>query len=343
MLRTILTPLDGSANAQMALELAIDLAANYKARLVILHIGVGNENVPEELFNATLHEFREAEGSGQETGIPPHQSYDLRVFGFMGRTLLHDARQLAKSKGVEVIETTTDLGDAGERILHHAKQSSADLIVMGSRGLGEIKGLALGSVSNKVLHLAPCSCVTVHHKGEQGGQSKIERILVPTDGSGPANRAVEMASDIAAKIGAKLDLLYVMWRGPSLAEFRTAIDMSQLSQSAQDALDPGQHPVSERVSSAFFPPVVAEDTLKEIGEQILEHGRGIAKEKGVECTELVLLDGDPARKIAQVARSQKADLIVMGSRGLGAAESILSGSVSYKVNHAAPCSCMVVR
>ncbi len=53
--------------------------------------------------------------------------------------------------------------------------------------------------------------------------------------------------------------------------------------------------------------------------------------------------GDPARKILQVAKSEQADLIAMGGRGLGGAESLLSGSVSYKVNHDAPCNCLIVR
>ncbi|MCP4878263.1 MAG: universal stress protein, partial [Gammaproteobacteria bacterium] len=44
-----------------------------------------------------------------------------------------------------------------------------------------------------------------------------------------------------------------------------------------------------------------------------------------------------------VAKSEQADLITMGSRGLGGAEGLLSGSVSYKVNHSAPCNCLVVR
>lgn len=149
MIRTIVTPIDGSMHAQMAVELAIDLAARYEARLILLHIGVGDEIVPEEIFNTASREFRETETSGQDAGIPPHHSYYIRVLGYLGKTLLRDARQLADSNGVKVVEIVTDLGDAGERILHHAKQSSTDLIVMGSRGFGELKGLALGSVSHK--------------------------------------------------------------------------------------------------------------------------------------------------------------------------------------------------
>ena len=73
-------------------------------------------------------------------------------------------------------------------------------------------------------------------------------------------------------------------------------------------------------------------------------GRRTAEAKGVQAPNLVLLGGDdPARAILKTAKREQADLIAMGSRGLGGVEGLLSGSVSYKVIHTAPCSCMVVR
>ncbi|NIO03304.1 MAG: universal stress protein [Proteobacteria bacterium] len=52
-------------------------------------------------------------------------------------------------------------GDPAERIIEFAREKSVDMIVIGSRGLGPVKGLFLGSVSTKVCHLADCTCVTV--------------------------------------------------------------------------------------------------------------------------------------------------------------------------------------
>ncbi len=343
MIRTIVTPIDGSMHAQMALELSINLAAKYDAQLNLLHIGAGDENVPEELYNAALKELKEAENSGRETDIPPNKSQRIRAMQYMPKMLMRKARQEAESKGLNPTETIIDFGDAGERILHHANQLSADLIVMGSRGFGKLKDLVLGSVSHKVFNRAPCPCVTVHQKEAEPGPVEIRSILAPTDGSDQADKAVTLASDIAAKYGAKLVLQYVMWRDPSLEKLRASIDMNLLSQSARDELDAAQHPIAEKVSSALFPPVISEAALNEIGEQVLERGRQTAETKAVEELELVLIDGDPARKIVQIAKQKRADLIVMGSRGLGGAEGLLTGSVSYKVNHASPCSCAVVR
>lgn len=343
MIRTIVTPIDGSMHAQSALDLSADLAASYDAQLVLLNIGVRDDNVPEEIYNAASRALKEAESSGQETGVPPHQSQRLRVFGYLGHMLLDTARRHAESKGVKRVETVIDLGNAGERIVHHAKQYSADLIVMGSRGFGDLEGLVLGSVSHQVFHHAPCSCVTVQHKGGQPALDGINSILVATDGSDQADKAVDLASDIAAKTGSKLSLMYVMWRGPSLEKLRGSIDMDQLSDSARDELDPALHPIAEHVSSAFIPPVVSMNALREIGEQVLARGQQVAEAKGVKVAGLDVIDGDPARKIIQIAKREKADLIAMGSRGLGGVEGQLTGSVSYKVSHAAPCSCMVVR
>jgi nucleotide-binding universal stress UspA family protein len=214
---------------------------------------------------------------------------------------------------------------------------------MGSRGLSKLKGLFLGSVSHKVFHLAPCSCVTVHHTDEQPALAGIKTILVPTDGSDQADKAVDIASDIAVKYGANLVIEYVMWRGPSLEKLRNSVNLDQLSASARDELNPELHPVAEHVSSTFIPPVISKDTSREIGEQVLARGRQSAEAKGVRAPKLVLLDGDPARTIVGTAQREQADLIAMGSRGLGGSEGLLVGSVSYKVSHAVHCSCMIVR
>ena len=52
-------------------------------------------------------------------------------------------------------------GDPAPAILDHAREVGADMIVLGSRGLGDLKGLVMGSVSHKVACLAPCTCVAV--------------------------------------------------------------------------------------------------------------------------------------------------------------------------------------
>jgi nucleotide-binding universal stress UspA family protein len=327
----------------MALDLSTDLAAKYDAQIILLHVVTHDDDVPRELYDKAERALMETESDNSNKGPAAPLLLRSKVLEHFGHKLLRSAQEFAKSKGVKQVETVIDDGAAGKRILHHAMSRSVDLIVMGSRGFGKLKELVLGSVSHNVFHLAPCSCATVHHTGTQSAFEGIKSILVATDGSEQADKAVDLASDIAARYGAKLSLVYVTSRGPSLETLRDSIDMSQLSEGARDELDPSKHPVAEHVSSAFIPPVVSSDTLREIGEQVLARGRQTSEAKGVSSTNTVLMDGDPARKILQVARREQADLITMGSRGLGGVEATLAGSVSYKVNHSAPCNCLIVR
>ena len=134
-----------------------------------------------------------------------------------------------------------------------------------------------------------------------------------------------------------------MWRGPSLEQLRSSVDFDQLSESARAELDPARHPIAEHLGSAFIPPVVSLQTQKEIGEQVLARGQRVAEAKGVPTPKLVLKEGDPARVIVSIAGRELADMIAMGSRGLGGVEGLLSGSVSYKVSHTAQRSCLIVR
>lgn len=343
MIRTILTPIDGSVHAQMALELGTDLAAKYDAELIVLHVVTHDDNLPRGLYEEAERELKETQDDSEGSELAAPALLHSKVLEQFGHKLLRSAQDLAKDKGVEQVEVVIDDGAADKRILHHATTRSADLIVMGSRGFGELKALIFGSVSYSVFHRASCSCVTIHHTGEKSAFENIRNILVPTDGSAHADKAVVLASDIAAKYGARLSLVYVTCRGPSLEEYRESIDMSQLSESTRGELEASEHPVAEHVSSALIPPVVSQDALDEIGEQVLARGKETAESKGVAVINTVLIDGDPARKILQVAKTEKADLISMGSRGLGGAEGMLSGSVSYKVNHSANCNCLIVR
>ncbi len=62
MIRTILTPIDGSVHARMALDLSTDLAAKYDAQLVLLHVVTHDDNIPKELYDEAERELMEAEG-----------------------------------------------------------------------------------------------------------------------------------------------------------------------------------------------------------------------------------------------------------------------------------------
>lgn len=79
----------------------------------------------------------------------------------IGDEILGGAKSRLLAQGADIIESVMPHGPPAQAILDYVKDHPVDLIVMGSRGLSNLEGLMLGSVSHKVSHLAPCSCVTV--------------------------------------------------------------------------------------------------------------------------------------------------------------------------------------
>lgn len=142
----ILVALDGSTHATSALELASDIASKYGATLHVLS-AIEQSDLPE-----SLRQFAEAENI---------EGSDLRVYQMIAERIVKDASARAKAIGVKAVKTTVRNGDAAKAIVSYAKDNDVDMIVMGSRGLSDLEGLLMGSVSHTVNHLAPCTCVTV--------------------------------------------------------------------------------------------------------------------------------------------------------------------------------------
>ena len=86
---------------------------------------------------------------------------DHEALHMLSERILEGAVRTAEKAGVQQISTHSTDGDAASRILAHAEQINADMIVMGSRGLGRLKSLLVGSVSQKVSQVAECCCLTV--------------------------------------------------------------------------------------------------------------------------------------------------------------------------------------
>jgi nucleotide-binding universal stress UspA family protein len=84
-----------------------------------------------------------------------------KIHAYIANKLLSAAEDAAREKKVREVKTVAAEGDPASRILETAEAEDADMIVMGSRGLGNLKGMLVGSVSNKVNHLASCTCVCV--------------------------------------------------------------------------------------------------------------------------------------------------------------------------------------
>lgn len=339
----ILVPIDGSNNAEAALDVAADIAAKTAAPLRILHIGLREPGPLAARAEAEEQAFAEALETGSWHSDYPEWPRHLQLLEYLGQGLLAEARARAEARGAAEVATTLDWGEAGERILNHAKHPPCAMIVMGSRGASALEGAFMGSVSHKVFHHAPCSCVTVHTRKGRSGLGQVARILVPYDGSSHAAKALELAGDLAAKFGARLKLLHVLDRGTPPRALRAAVDPDRLDEETLQALDRAESEGAVAPSLGGLWPMLPDEALQKIGAEVLAGAERSLAGKGLDEVETALLFGNPASLILSAAEAEGADLIVMGMRGLGELEGLLLGSVSYKVNHLAPCSCITVR
>ena len=182
MFNRILCPLDGSDHAARALELAIDLAKKYNAALILVHA------LLRTMDSAGLRRFAEAEGLAKDVEAEVHRlkssegslglnlgpaygeqaprvredsTVSSRALIEIGRHILGYAKSDAQDQGVSHVSTLVVDGDPADQILRCIDEQNIDCVVMGSRGLSDIKGVLLGSVSHKVANRASCTCIAV--------------------------------------------------------------------------------------------------------------------------------------------------------------------------------------
>jgi nucleotide-binding universal stress UspA family protein len=146
----------------------------------------------------------------------------------------------------------------------------------------------------------------------------FKNIVCAVDGSQHALRAAELASELAAKIGAKLTFLTVTKPIKLTEDVKAYMAAEHLTGSPQYVLD-------------------------EMTEEIISEARDCARKAGIKNPKTEVKVGNPARAIVTFAERTGADLIVLGGRGHGDIEGLLLGSVSHKVANLAKCTVMTVR
>jgi nucleotide-binding universal stress UspA family protein len=146
MLQKILVAVDGSEYSKKALEFACELAKKFDGSLHIVHVPQGAAADRVMVLGGAsvmIHAGREQIEKA-------------------GHTLIEAAHEFAEDTLPGKVTTELRGGDPADEIVKSARKNASDCIVLGSRGLGDFGGLLLGSVSHKVNHSAPCTCITVH-------------------------------------------------------------------------------------------------------------------------------------------------------------------------------------
>lgn len=144
MLHRIAVAIDGSENADRALDLAADLAARYGATLVLISV-VPPSVVPS--FGGPVLE-------------PPSPEAMEEVFD----QLLASRRARVQHPRIREIVTVRREGTVVDELVGYLEEQPADLLVMGSRGLSAGRRLFLGSVSDALVHHAPCPVLVTRHR-----------------------------------------------------------------------------------------------------------------------------------------------------------------------------------
>ncbi len=175
----------------------------------------------------------------------------------------------------------------------------------------------------------------------------FETILVATDGSDHAKKAVSLGSDLAAKYGARLAITHVLLHHPSAHQIRQLVDPQTLAEPARTDFD--RFVEMQKNAAATSGATISVDipfpgeVLVAVGDILLRNAEREAQESGVKDIARIWKQGDPATCILAAAEDQKADLIVMGTRGLSDLKGLFVGSVSHKVNHLSKCTCITVK
>lgn len=139
-IKKILVPVDGSDESRKALDTAVYLAKRCSASVILFHVVDLNQEM-SDLDRVTM------------SGYVPSE------IGEKGYRLLAElARGVPESIPLAI---DSAIGAPGECILQKQKETGADLIIMGSRGLGAMRGFVMGSVSQTVLHKADCMVMMV--------------------------------------------------------------------------------------------------------------------------------------------------------------------------------------
>jgi nucleotide-binding universal stress UspA family protein len=236
---------------------------------------------------------------------------DAAFYEREAQNLLFEQLDGLKAAGVEVAGAHLESGRAAEKIADLAERLGVGLIVLGSRGLGTVKRLFLGSVSEGVVRLAPCP-VLVMRGGPEAWPP--QSIVVGKDLSEEAKRAAGLAANMGSLYGVSVLLVLVY---PNVPE--TIREQSMTAWTVDD----------------------------EVRFRAWEHLYVLASTLESECGQRPRVStaiGDPPSVILAAADEGGAPpLIVVGSRGLGAVKRLVLGSVSAAVLRAARGAVLIVK
>lgn len=290
-LRRLLVGVDGSDAAGAACAFALWFAGKAGAEVMLVHAcpelrfaaHAGHTPHPEVLVAA-------AEQRLAETAEWQRRLQNLRAYAADGAS----------------VESRVVRDRPAAALLTGAAELDSDVILVGSTGVGSVRGRFLGSVSSQVVDHAPCSLM-VFHEGQPSTPAHVRSVVVGVDGSPGAADALAIGQQLAAALGAQLVLVNAYQVATALAP-----------------------PTSELRSE-----------LRRYATGVLASARRTLGSDARVVEELH--EGGARHVLVEACDRHEPSVLVVGTRGLGGFRGLLLGSTSRWVLNHAPCPVLVAR
>jgi nucleotide-binding universal stress UspA family protein len=282
-IKRVLCPVDFSETSRHALEHAVAVARWYDSEVFALHVMFPRFVTLPPMFV-----------------VPPPP--ELGSLAERRTTAEPELRRWVAEANGDTVKTQLlfDEGQPAHTILAYASTLPADLLVMGTHGLGGFDRLVLGSVTERVLRKASCAVMTVPPAAATVARVPYTRLLCPVDFSECSLAALRFAFSLAKEADAHVTILHVL-------------DWTATDGFAMDA------------------PFTHRQRLEEEVRQRQLEGL-VDPEARVWCKPAIrVAQGKPYRQILEMASAEAIDLIVMGVRGRNAVDLSLFGSTTNHV------------
>ena len=295
----ILVAIDGSEISDYALNFAIHIGERFGSKIDLLYV------IPPTVPAVSAPVFDPMFGGAAMTPLPESASSQKEKETALSRaqSLVTERQKLVKARNLACDVLLVRSDDVGGEIVRRGA-GVYDLIVIGSRGLGGLKSLILGSVSKKVAREAKGSVLVMKSRVDS-----IPKMLLAYDGSDQGRKALELAAELGKKFKAQVNVVCVAsvpitpeeYVGPDLARYA-----EEAAQYAKDA-------------TSFL------------------EAQGLRSEgKSFDARDI-------PRAIADEASKGEYDMIILGSRGYGRLKALFLGSVASGVADSAKTTVLIVR